>query len=139
MKFAWNYIGGSGPLTRRSFLAAGLLGLSAAGLYPALSLAETGTPHLGLARGDPGPATEAAVQIMGGMGTYVGQGDNVLIKPNMSFSAGPEAGVTTHPDVVEALARLCLQSGASRVYIMDHTLRDPSACRKESGIGDIAE
>ncbi len=55
----------------------------------------------------------------------------------MSFSAGPEAGVTTHPDVVEALARMCLQSGASRVYIMDHTLRDPAACREETGIGRL--
>ncbi len=129
----------NGSLTRRSFLAAGLLGLSATGLYPALSLAETSTPHLGLARGKPGPATEAAVKLMGGMGAYVRQGDNVLIKPNMSFSAGPEAGITTHPEVVESLARLCLQSGASRVFIMDNTLQDSSACLENSGIGRIAE
>jgi uncharacterized protein (DUF362 family) len=92
---------------------------------------------LGLGKGDPGPATRAAVDLMGGMGAFVREGDNVLIKPNMSFSVGPEAGITTHPDVVEALARLCLQSGASRVYIMDHTLRDPAACREETGIGRL--
>ena len=128
-----------GSLTRRSFLAAGLVGLAAASCYPALSLAETSTPHLGLATGDPAPATEAAVKIMGGMGAFVRKGDNVLIKPNMSFSAGPDAAVNTHPEVVEALARMCVQSGASRVYIMDHTLRDPAACRRESGIGCIAD
>jgi uncharacterized protein (DUF362 family) len=126
-------------VTRRSFLAAGLFGLSAATLSPALSLAQTSRPHLGLARGDPGPATESAVRVTGGMEAFVREGDNVLIKPNMSFSSGPDAAVNTHPEVVEALARMCLQSGASRVYIMDHTLRDPSACRRESGIGSVAE
>jgi len=139
MAHSSNHSANNGSLTRRSFLAAGLVGLSAVSLHPALSLAETSTPHLGLARGEPGPATVAAVKIMGGMGAFVREGDNVLIKPNMSFSSGPDAAVNTHPEVVEALARMCLQSGASRVYIMDHTLRDPAACRRESGIGAIAE
>jgi len=128
---------GRGALTRRSFLACSLASLAAAGLAPSAALAGPDAPHLGLGKGDPGPATRAAVDLMGGMEALVREGDNVLIKPNMSFSAGPEAAVTTHPDVVEALARMCLESGASRVYIMDHTLRDPAACREETGIGRL--
>lgn len=127
----------SASWTRRSFLACSLASLAAAGLSPSLALAGTDTPHLALGKGVPGPATRAAVELLGGMGSFVREGDNVLIKPNMSFSAGPKAAVTTHPDVVEALARMCLQSGAARVYVMDHTLRDPSACREETGIGRL--
>ncbi len=131
------HLSGHGALTRRSFLACSMASLAAAGLAPSVALADPDAPHLGLGKGDPGPATRAAVELMGGMEAFVRKGDNVLIKPNMSFSAGPEAGVTTHPDVVEALARMCLQNGASRVYVMDHTLRDPAACREETGIGRL--
>ncbi|HYQ60755.1 MAG TPA: hypothetical protein VEP29_06865, partial [Desulfatiglandales bacterium] len=42
-------------------------------------------PQIVVANGGPGPATRAAVNVFGGMGSFVKKGDRVVIKPNMSF------------------------------------------------------
>lgn len=47
----------------------------------------------------------------------VGRGDQVLIKPNLVEPAAPDSGEVTSPRVVEAIARYCLDCGASRVII----------------------
>ncbi len=127
-------------LSRRSFLAGmagGLLTLSFAGFNPALS--QPGPPDIGLARGDPDPATRSAVGLLGGMGSFVREGQHVLIKPNMSFSSPPESATNTHPGVVEALVRMCLEAGASRVTVSDHTLQEAEASMRRSGIGRLGE
>lgn len=43
---------------------------------------------------------------------------NVLLKPNLCIDYPPERGATTHPSVVEAMVRVCLDAGA-RVTIGD--------------------
>ena len=50
-------------------------------------------------------AVRKSLELIGGMGRFVSKGDRVLIKPNMLSAKAPEAGVTTHPAVVEAVAR----------------------------------
>jgi len=77
--------------------------------------------------------TEAAVENLGGMRRFVHRGDVVWIKPNMGFRRRPEFAVTTNPDVLAALVRLCLDAGAKRVCIGDHAARGwPGAhtCRR---------
>lgn len=47
-----------------------------------------------------------ALEPLGGMGTFVGRGDRVLLKPNLLSAKHPDRGVTTHPSIVKAVAQL---------------------------------
>jgi len=68
------------------------------------------------------------------MGRFVKRGARVVIKPNMSFPRPPDAGTNTHPEVVRELAIMCLEAGAAKVSILDHTLYEPEICLDRSGI-----
>lgn len=93
-----------------------------------------GTPYLGVARGDPGPATRAAVDLVGGMKKFVKPGQRVVIKPNMSFASPPERGANTHPEVVKELAVMCKEAGASKILVLDNSLGPAERCLEKSGI-----
>jgi len=81
--------------------------------------------------------TRKAVDALGGIGRFVKQGNVVLVKPNASFLDGPEAGTSTHPDVVGQVVAMCREAGAKRVIVMDHCLRgSPTSCLSANGIGD---
>lgn len=48
---------------------------------------------------------------MGGMHRFVSPGDRVLLKPNLLAAAVPEKCVTTHPEIVRAVAVMVLEAG----------------------------
>jgi uncharacterized protein (DUF362 family) len=96
-------------------------------------------PQIVIANGGPGPATKAAVDVLGGMRRFVRQGDKVVIKPNMSFPNPPYWGSTTHPDVVRELTMMCVESGASSVLILDNPLRSAELCLVRSGVRRACE
>ncbi len=127
-------------INRRDFLKfhaqSGLfLAGSATGIFiPGLSFASA-IPDIGVAKGKAVEATKAAVDLIGGIKSVVKKGDRVLIKPNMSFARSPEAGSNTHPDVVKTVAVMCKEAGASKVFILDHTLASGKICLQISGIG----
>lgn len=112
-------------LNRREFLKTQLKGamwmaVGASGiLIPKHVIAST-APDLGIAKGAPGPATRAAVELLGGMKAFVKKGSKVVIKPNMSFNHPPEEATTTHPEVVKELVAMCLEAGASRIRVLDN-------------------
>ncbi len=112
-------------LHRREFLKMQLKGamwmaVGASGiLIPKHVIAST-VPDLGIAKGAPGPATRAAVELLGGMKAFVKKGSMVVIKPNMSFNHPPEEATTTHPEVVKELVAMCLEAGASRIRVLDN-------------------
>lgn len=60
-------------------------------------------------------ALRRALELVGGMGQYVQAGQRVVLKPNLLRAMPPEAGVTTHPSVVRAVARLVQEVGATPV------------------------
>ncbi len=64
-------------------------------------------------------AVERAVDLLGGMSTFVPSGSTVVLKVNAVAKAVPEKSVTTHPSVVAAVGKLCQQAGAGRVIIAD--------------------
>lgn len=74
----------------------------------------------------------------------VERGDRVLIKPNLYEPNAPDSGDITNPLVVEAVARYCLDAGASRViigegpsyYQSESRLRP---CFTQTGISDVAD
>jgi uncharacterized protein (DUF362 family) len=142
-------------LKKAGFLAGGVLlagGLGAlAGCGGKTALRETaksvpsttpaptpsGAADLAVAQGaSPAEITRKAVDALGGMGRFVKSGNLVVVKPNASFMDGPEAGTSTHPEVVGQVVTMCREAGASRVIVMDHCLRgSPEVCFARNGIG----
>lgn len=128
-------MGGVAWLSRREFMRRqGLLAASLAfsGLAPKVSWAASDRPYLSVVTGAPGPAARMAIELLGGMGSFVKRGQKVVIKPNMSFSGGVRDGVTTHPEVVREIVAMCSECRAGRILVLDHTLRPPERC-----IGEI--
>lgn len=131
-------------LSRREFLklqaGTGLYLASAGGslLLPGLGLASA-LPDIGVVRGGAEEATRAAVDLVGGMSSVVKKGDRVLIKPNMSFPRTPAQASNTDPRVVRTVAAMCMEAGASKIMILDHTLASGKMCVQTSGIGPACD
>lgn len=53
-----------------------------------------------------------AIDIMGGIHRFVRPGEKILLKPNLLAAREPERGITTHPEIVRAVARLVKEAGA---------------------------
>ena len=136
-------------MDRRDFLkwqAGGLAWLSAGAAMGGHSLARaqsagdnTPRPDVAIAKGAPGPATRAAVDLLVGMGRFVKPGQKVVIKPNMSFAKGPETATNTHPEVVRELVLMVKEAGASQVLVLDHSLHNPDDALRLSGILNACE
>ncbi len=93
--------------------------------------------HLVVARGlDPAQITRRALAALGGMESFVSQGDDVIIKPNICVAYHTyEYAATTNPQVVGALVALCLEAGARQVRVMDYPFGgEPQQAYKNSGI-----
>ncbi|MBM3313437.1 DUF362 domain-containing protein, partial [candidate division WOR-3 bacterium] len=125
-------------MNRRDFIRAGV-GMAVASLLPrALYSTEpvkAAGPVVAVARGDKTKLVKAALDQLGGMGKFVQPGDKVCIKPNFSFAANSECGATTTAEVARQVVQLCLEAGAARVIIADHTIQDSTLCVQKSGIG----
>jgi len=132
-------------MERREFLKKSLsLGLGAGvlflptGLRGGISqaLAEGQWPDLVALRGaPPGTMFDKGIEALGGMGRFVKPGQTVVVKPNMSFDLAEEFAANTSPAVVEHVIRHCLNAGASRVYVTDHSIEHWERSLENSGIG----
>jgi uncharacterized protein (DUF362 family) len=126
----------NGIISRRQFIitaAAGVaVGLTA---YPSF-LRAAGEVDLAVITGEPAAATGKALEVMGGIARFVKKGQRVIIKPNMSFAKTPDFAATTHPQVVVAVARACMDAGAKEVLVLDHTLQRAELCLDRTGIRD---
>jgi len=58
-------------------------------------------------------AVKRAVDLVGGIESFVKPGMKVLIKPNLLSARPPEDAVDTHPEVVRAVVRLVKEAGAT--------------------------
>lgn len=70
---------------------------------------------------EPEAVAEALARVLeplGGMAKYVKPGDSVLLKPNLIVPRKAEEAVTTHPEVIRAVAREVLAAGG-KPYIAD--------------------
>ncbi|MGA9048452.1 MAG: DUF362 domain-containing protein [Dehalococcoidia bacterium] len=54
--------------------------------------------------------------LLGGAGSFVKQGERIVMKPNVLFGLDPAACVTTHPAVFKAAARALKEAGAELYY-----------------------
>jgi len=74
----------------------------------------------------------------------VARGDRVLIKPNLYEPSAPDSGEITNPRLVEAVARYCLEAGASRVIIGEgpsyyQSQSNLRPCFTQTGISEVAD
>ncbi len=60
-------------------------------------------------------AVASSLEPLGGMGRFVGNGQRVLVKPNLLASRAPEEAVTTHPAVVQAVVEQVQKAGGVAV------------------------
>ncbi|MBM3314482.1 DUF362 domain-containing protein, partial [candidate division WOR-3 bacterium] len=123
---------------RRDFIKLGIAAAAAA-LLPRRLLAAPpdaapSGPLVVVAGGDRTRLVPAAVDALGGIGRFVSPGDKVCIKPNISFAANAECGATTSAEVAAQLVRLCLDAGAAKVILADHTIAEARLCVERSGI-----
>lgn len=89
--------------------------------------------------GSPGAMFDLGIQELGGMGTFVGKGQKVLVKPNIGWDRPPEMAANTHPDLVTRVIEHCLKAGAKEVYVFDHTCDNWVNCYRNSGIEKAAK
>jgi uncharacterized protein (DUF362 family) len=88
---------------------------------------------------DPDLITRKAVELIGGMGSFVSRGDVVLVKPNIGWDRVPEQAADTNPAVVAAVVAMALEAGAKNVFVADNPCNDARRTYKRSGISDAAK
>ncbi len=112
-------------ISRRSFLMTGADGTCLCGGFFFCVVYAEGSADLGVAKGaNIEAAVRAAVAAVGGMGAFVKKGNQVILKPNISFASEPERAATTNPNVLRAVMKLCFEAGAKKVLVVDHPLND---------------
>lgn len=81
-----------------------------------------GDVYLSVVHGEnPAEMTMRAIAAIGGIGQFISNGANVIIKPNICTDYySYEYAATTNPEVVAALVQLSLGAGAKRVRVMDN-------------------
>lgn len=91
---------------------------------------------------EPGMVREAlknTLEPLGGMSAFVSPGQRVLLKPNLLMGKAPEAAVTTHPEIVKAVALEVMDAGA-KVYLGDsQAVGSFASILKKTGIGNVMD
>jgi uncharacterized protein (DUF362 family) len=131
-------------LDRRSFLKV-MGGAAAAAMLPPgtlqsfpFTLQETAV--FAVVKGpEPSALVDKALELVGGMSSFVSKGDVVYVKPNISWDRVPEQAATTNPLIVEAVIRNAFEAGAKRVIVADNSCNDARRTYQRSGIKDAAE
>jgi uncharacterized protein (DUF362 family) len=81
---------------------------------------------------------ERALVALGGLESFIRKGDRVLLKVNAAFATPAALGATTHPDLLAAMAGLCLKVGAAQVLVADNPINNPEGCFGVTGLADAA-
>ena len=104
-------------------------------LTPKLFGSSLTKPDILVTKGEDYPGmVRKVVHSMGGIQAFVQKGDKVVIKPNIGWDRNIEQGANTHPLIVAELAKLCLDAGASKVFVFDRTCNEERRCYNNSGI-----
>ena len=64
-------------------------------------------------------AVRRAVDLIGGIEAFVKPGDKIVIKPNLTTALPSDTGLTTDPQVVEALINLCMERNPAEIIIAE--------------------
>lgn len=84
--------------------------------------------------GQPAALFDRGISALGGMARFVAKGQTVVVKPNIGWDAPPEQAANTNPALVRRIVEHCLEAGARRVYVLDHTCDPWRKAYQNSGI-----
>jgi uncharacterized protein (DUF362 family) len=84
--------------------------------------------------GEPDVMFDRAIGQLGGMSAFVRKGQTVVIKPNIGWDVSPDHAGNTNPKLIARIIRHCIDAGAKKVYVFDHTCDDWRRSYKTSGI-----
>jgi uncharacterized protein (DUF362 family) len=135
-------------MKRRDFLlTAAMTGLASTLRFDKLEAAlqnnkvkVTSTPDLvAVMGGEPSVMLDRALAKFGGIHAFVKKGQTVVIKPNIGWDKTPELAANTNPELVKALVKKCIQAGAKKVQVFDHTCNQWDLCYANSGIQKAVE
>ena len=102
--------------------------------------AQPSYPNLVVVKGnDAEKMLERALNELGGIKRFVKKGSTVVLKPNAAFTQPPKVGANTHPEVLQAMIRLCKKAGAKKIIVAEHFLSPPEVALKVSGLGEVVE
>lgn len=130
-------------MKRRDFLKTGAvagaaLTLDFSGLQAALktnTIAVEQTPEMvAVMGGEPDVMLGRALDALGGIRQYIKKGQKVVIKPNIGWDRTPELAGNTNPLLIKSLVKRCLDAGAEKVTVFDHTCDNWQKCYESSGI-----
>ncbi len=108
-------------------------------LVPQAKAAPT-QPLLAVAKGaDYEAILTKVLEPLGGLAPFVKKGAKVVVKPNIGWDRTPEQAANTHPLLVKAMIKHCLDAGASKVMVFDRTANDCRLTYVTSGIRKIVE
>ncbi|MFC1512212.1 DUF362 domain-containing protein [Candidatus Latescibacterota bacterium] len=125
-------------MNRRRFLSSGAVAVCMSGSYWTGRVCAQDSADIGVMTGTDIEATvRAAVASVGGIEKFVQRGDNVAIKPNLSFASPIERAVTTNPAVVVSVIKLCQEAGAGRIMVLDHPLQDAAVIGTNSELAGM--
>ena len=82
-------------------------------------------------------AVRRAVDLLGGISTFVRPGDRVLIKPNLLKACPPSGAVTTHPEILRATIRLVKEAGGKALIGDSPGFGDLRTVCERSGIMEV--
>lgn len=135
-------------MKRRNFLKTGMVATAALtlnfdGLQAALTsktMTVQQAPDLvAVMGGEPEAMLQKALDTLGGIGNFIKKGQKVVIKPNIGWDRTPELAGNTNPELIKALVKQCLQAGASKVTVFDHTCDNWQKCYDTSGIASAVK
>jgi uncharacterized protein (DUF362 family) len=84
--------------------------------------------------GEPAAMLDRGIREMGGMAAFVRKGQTVVIKPNIGWDQAPQICANTNPALVKRLVEHCLDAGAKKVWVFDHSCDYGPSCYKSSQI-----
>ncbi|MDR3261654.1 MAG: DUF362 domain-containing protein [Tannerella sp.] len=123
---------------RGSMAAGATLALNFDGLQAALAsrtmTVEEAPELVAVMGGEPEVMLDKALEALGGIGKFVKKGQKVVIKPNIGWDRSPELAANTNPKLISALIKKCLEAGAQKVTVFDHTCDNWQKCYASSGI-----
>jgi uncharacterized protein (DUF362 family) len=133
-------------MKRRDFLRTGVVAGAVVALNPEelqavaarAAAAEGNVDMAAVMGGEPAVLLDKALEALGGIGKFVRKGQKVVIKPNIGWDRTPDLAANTNPELVAALVKRCLEAGATKVTVFDHTCDNWQKCYDNSGIAAAA-
>ena len=84
-------------------------------------------------------AVKRGVDLLGGMGQFIRPGEKIVLKPNILIGDGPEKGISPHPTVFKAMARLAQAVTPNVSYGDSPSFGKPAAQAKRPQLAAAAE